>query len=159
MHSKPLQLCLTLHDPIDCSPPGFYVHNIPQTRILNGLPCLPQGDLPDPGTEPTSVAPALQVDSLPLSLRGSLIDTLLLRFSYSFYWYSVCSSIWELNILYPSFVTMTWPWDGKNSWKTHSFLSAKHYPRVQKQKLNERFENTISHIWDTYSRFTHPGRL
>ena len=30
-----------------------------------GLPCLPPGDLPDPGTECGS--PALQVDSLPLS--------------------------------------------------------------------------------------------
>ena len=33
------------------------------------LPCLPPGDLPDPGVEPTS--PALQVDSLPLSHWGS----------------------------------------------------------------------------------------
>ena len=33
----------------------------------SGLPCPPPGDLPDPGTEPTSsVSPALQVDSLPL---------------------------------------------------------------------------------------------
>ena len=32
----------------------------------------PPGDLPDPGTEPMSHAsPALQVDSLPLSLWGS----------------------------------------------------------------------------------------
>ena len=31
----------------------------------SGLPCLPPGDLPDPGIEPASpVAPALQADSL-----------------------------------------------------------------------------------------------
>ena len=31
------------------------------------LPCLPPGDLPDPGIKPTSPeSPALQVDSLPL---------------------------------------------------------------------------------------------
>ena len=38
----------------------------------SGLPCLPQGDLPDPGIEPVSpAAPELQEDSLPLSHRGS----------------------------------------------------------------------------------------
>ena len=29
-----LQSCTTLCDPIDCSPPGFYVHGIFQARIL-----------------------------------------------------------------------------------------------------------------------------
>ena len=28
------QLCLTLCDPMDCSPPGFSVHGISQERIL-----------------------------------------------------------------------------------------------------------------------------
>ena len=37
----------------------------------SGLPCLPPGDLPDPGTEPVSpMSPALQVDSLPTELPG-----------------------------------------------------------------------------------------
>ena len=31
-----------------------------QARVLDGLPCLPPGDLPDPGTEPTTLtSPAL----------------------------------------------------------------------------------------------------
>ena len=35
------------------------------------LPCLPAGDLPNPGIEPTSpMALALQADSLPLSHLG-----------------------------------------------------------------------------------------
>jgi len=39
-------------------------------QYWSGLPCPPPGDLSDPGTEPMSpVAPALQVDSLPLSHR------------------------------------------------------------------------------------------
>ena len=38
----------------------------------SGLPCPPPGDLPGPGTEPTSpVSSALQADSLPLSPQGS----------------------------------------------------------------------------------------
>ena len=28
------QVCLTLRDPMDCSPPGFSVHGILQARIL-----------------------------------------------------------------------------------------------------------------------------
>ena len=38
----------------------------------SGMPCPPPGDLPDPGMELASpAAPALQVDTLPLSHRGS----------------------------------------------------------------------------------------
>ena len=32
--AKSLQLCLTLCDPMDCSPPGSSVHGILQSRIL-----------------------------------------------------------------------------------------------------------------------------
>ena len=45
-------------------------------RYWNRLPCLPPGDLPDPGIEP--VASAWQEDSLPLSHQGSSLVTLLL---------------------------------------------------------------------------------
>ena len=34
MHAKLLQSCLTLCNPMDCSPPGFSVHGILQARIL-----------------------------------------------------------------------------------------------------------------------------
>ena len=41
-------------------------------KYWSGLPCPPPRDLPDPGTESTSsVARALQADSLPLSHWGS----------------------------------------------------------------------------------------
>ena len=40
-----------------------------QQEYWSGLPCLPPGDLPDPGIEPMS--PALQADSLPLDHQGS----------------------------------------------------------------------------------------
>ena len=84
-----LQLFTT---PMDCSPPGSFVHGISQARILewvaipfsrrwtvalqaplsmgfprqeywSGLPFPSPGDLPDPGIEPKS--PALQANSLP----------------------------------------------------------------------------------------------
>ena len=32
--AKSLQSCLTLRDPMDCSPPGFSVHGILQARVL-----------------------------------------------------------------------------------------------------------------------------
>ena len=34
MPAKSLQLCLTLCDPMDCSPPGSSVHGILQARTL-----------------------------------------------------------------------------------------------------------------------------
>ena len=60
-----LQLCPTLCNPIDSSPPGSSVHEIFQARILEWVPCPLPGDLPHPGIEPLS--PASQADSLLLS--------------------------------------------------------------------------------------------
>ena len=37
LHAKSLQLCLTLCNSTDCSPPGFSVHGIPQARILKWI--------------------------------------------------------------------------------------------------------------------------
>ena len=34
VHAKSFQLCPTLYDPMDCSPPGSSVHGILQARIL-----------------------------------------------------------------------------------------------------------------------------
>ena len=43
-------------------PPDSSVHRILKARRLDGLPCPPPGDLPDPETETRS--PALQADSM-----------------------------------------------------------------------------------------------
>ena len=57
------QLCPTLYDPMDCSPPGSSVHgDSPGQEYWSGLPCHPPGDLPKPGMEPRS--PELQADSI-----------------------------------------------------------------------------------------------
>ena len=58
---------------------SFQLHGLSPTRLLcpwgfsrqeywSGLPCLPPGDLPNPGIEPKS--PTLQVDSLPYEPPG-----------------------------------------------------------------------------------------
>ena len=39
--AKSLQSCPTLCDPMDCSPPGSYVHGILQARQWSGLPFPP----------------------------------------------------------------------------------------------------------------------
>ena len=44
-----------------------------QAEILEWLPCLPSGDLPNSGIKPRS--PALQVDSLPSELPGKPKNT------------------------------------------------------------------------------------
>ena len=55
-----LQSCPTLCDPVDCSPPASSVREILRARILEGLPCPPPGDLPDPGIQPVSlISPVL----------------------------------------------------------------------------------------------------
>ena len=66
------QSCLTLCDPMDCSPPGSSVHGILQARILEWVTMPSSRDLPKPEIESMSPAsPALQADSLLLNHRGS----------------------------------------------------------------------------------------
>ena len=60
VHAKSLQSCLTLCDPMDCSPPGSSVHGIFQGRILEWVPMPSSRDPPNPGIEPPSLmSPAL----------------------------------------------------------------------------------------------------
>ena len=68
------QLCPTLCNSMNCSPPGSSVPGILQARILEQVAIPSPGDLSDPGIEPGS--PVLQADSLPL-----LLLLLLSRFS------------------------------------------------------------------------------
>ena len=46
----------TLSDPMDCSLPGSFVHEILQARILEWVAISSSGDLPDSSIEPTSPA-------------------------------------------------------------------------------------------------------
>ena len=48
--------CLTLCNPMDCSPPGFSVHGISQARILEWVAMSSPEDLPDLGLKLTSPA-------------------------------------------------------------------------------------------------------
>ena len=58
MLAKLLQLCLTLCDPLDCSPPCSSLHGILRQEYWNGLPCPPPGIfLTHPGIEPMSLSP------------------------------------------------------------------------------------------------------
>ena len=58
--AKLLQLCPTLFNPMDCSPPDFSVHGILHVRILEWVAMPPTGDLPHPGMEHASfTSPAL----------------------------------------------------------------------------------------------------
>ena len=60
MSAKLLQLCLTLCDPMDCSPPGSSVHGILQARILEWIAMPSSRSLPNPEIESMSLtSPAL----------------------------------------------------------------------------------------------------
>ena len=63
------QSCLTLCDPMDCSPPGFSAMGFSSQEYWNGLPFPSPGVRPNPGIKPGS--PALQADSLPTELPGT----------------------------------------------------------------------------------------
>ena len=53
--AKFYQSCLTLCNPMDCSPPGSSVHEILQARILKWVAVSSSRDLFDPGIELTSL--------------------------------------------------------------------------------------------------------
>ena len=65
------QLCLTLCDPVDCSLPGFSVREILQTRILECIAISSPGELPNPETDPGSLA--WQADFLPFESPGDAL--------------------------------------------------------------------------------------
>ena len=54
VHAKSLQLCLSLCDPMDSSPPGSSAMGYSRQEYWNGLPC-PSWDLPDAGIKPASL--------------------------------------------------------------------------------------------------------
>ena len=62
MPAKSLQLCPTLHGPVDCSPPGSSLHGIPQARILEWLALL-QGITLTQGSNLCLTSPELAGDS------------------------------------------------------------------------------------------------
>ena len=60
VHAVCLQLCPTLCDPMNRSPPVSSVHGVLQARILEWVAMLPARGLPDPEIEPESlISPAL----------------------------------------------------------------------------------------------------
>ena len=78
MPAQLLQLCLTLWDPMDCSPPGSCGMRFSRQEFSwSGLAYSPSGDLPDPGIEPMFPAsPELQVDPLLLSHWGGEVPNI-----------------------------------------------------------------------------------
>ena len=69
------QSCPTLCDPMDCSPPGSFIHGHSPGKntgvgvvISSSRGSSKPGDLPDPGIKPRS--PALQADTLPSEPPG-----------------------------------------------------------------------------------------
>jgi len=68
------QSCLTLFDPMDCSPPGSSVHgDSPGKNTGVDFHAFLQGNLPNLGIKPRS--PILQADSLPSELPGKHKNT------------------------------------------------------------------------------------
>ena len=62
---KSLQLCPTVCDPMDSGHQSPLSTGFWRQEYWSGLPCLPPGDLPDPGIKP--VSPALAGRSFTIS--------------------------------------------------------------------------------------------
>ena len=67
MHAKSLQLCLTLWDPIDCSPPAPLSMGFSRQEYWSGLLCPSPGDLLNPGIKPAFL--------MSLALAGGFFTT------------------------------------------------------------------------------------
>ena len=67
------KLCPTLCDPMDCSLTVSCPWGFSRQEYWSGLPCLPPGDLHNPGIELRS--PSLQADSLLSELPGKPMNT------------------------------------------------------------------------------------
>ena len=68
--SEVTQLCPTLYNPTDCSPPGSSPMGFSKQEYWSGLPFPSPGDLPNSGIEPRS--PAFQADALTSEPPGNL---------------------------------------------------------------------------------------
>ena len=72
--AKSLQLCPTLFNPTDCSPPGSSLHGISQARILEWLLFPSPGGLPNRRIKPTSLMSPILVP--PEKPKGSALTSL-----------------------------------------------------------------------------------
>ena len=79
VHAKSLQLCPTLCDPMDCSPPDSHIHGILQARILEWV-TMPTSSGSSPPRDWTAVScvSCIAGDSLLLSHLGSPIHVSML---------------------------------------------------------------------------------
>ena len=70
------QSCLTLCDPMDCSPPGSSLSmEFSRQEYWSGLPFPPPGNISDPRIESASAAtPASAADSILLSHLGNPLN-------------------------------------------------------------------------------------
>ena len=66
-----LDLHVQLCTPVDCGPPGSFVHGILKAGVLKQLSFPPPGDLPNPGIKPVSLTPPALATSLPLAPPGA----------------------------------------------------------------------------------------
>ena len=76
VHAKSFQLCLTLCNTMDCSPPGFSVHGTLQARILEcvAMPSSRGSSWSRDWTQVSYVSCIRQAGSLPLAPSGKPVE-------------------------------------------------------------------------------------
>ena len=93
-----VHVCLTPCDPMNHSLLGSSVHGILRQEYWSGLPCLPPGDLPNPGIKPTSLkSPALAGRFFTTGTSWKVLSNLghvLTTLGFSFLFYKMVAMIW-----------------------------------------------------------------
>ena len=97
------QSCLTLCDPMDCSPPTPPSMGFSRQEYWSGLPFPSPGDLPDPGIEPRS--PTSRADALTSEPPGkpshmSIIFSITYCLLLQVYWSSSMFEVYNMMIGY-----------------------------------------------------------
>jgi len=94
MCAKLLQLCLTLCDLIDGSPPGSSLHGVSQAKVLKWVTMASSRAFPDPGIRPMSLGS--------LALEGGLSAT----GKALFYTNNVLNAMQVLTVTHLTFATL-----------------------------------------------------
>ena len=128
--AQPLKLCLTLCDPMDCSPPGSFMGFSRQYR--SGSPCPRPGGLPDSGIEPMTLASSalaggfFMTSAIWEALEWSMLLLLLLSL-FSHVW--LCVTPWTAAHQAPPSLGFS----GQEYWSGLSFPS----PRMKYQPISQ----------------------
>ena len=165
LHSKLLQSCPTLCDPMDCSLPSSSVYGILQEEYWSGLPWPLPGDLPDAGVQPASLrSPSLaggffitRATWQSLITHHAVLKLMLTCLSLLIHWEILKGKESYLTFLFPKYLVLCL---ASNSWKKYIYIYIYIYiySVVSDSVWQHRRQPTrLPHPWDSPGKNTGVG--